>query len=75
MIPSPFLSLYEKHRFINLKIAFLSETKGIAPGTAQQERKLKLALNTLLRVNKYAEHYYKDKCYCGLHQQTDLKIF
>lgn len=41
MISSPFSSLYVKHKFINLKIAFLSETKGIAPGTAQQERKLK----------------------------------
>lgn len=43
-ISNAFSSIYEKHRFINVKIAFLSETEGADP--AQQERKLKLALNT-----------------------------
>lgn len=46
MISSSFSSLYKKQRSINLNITFLSETKGITPGTAHQERKLKLNIVT-----------------------------
>lgn len=38
MISSPFSSLYEKQRSINMNITFVSETKGITPGTAHQDR-------------------------------------
>lgn len=59
MIWSPSSSLYEKQKFI--KTAFLRETKKIV------ETSIKYIYS---RVNKYAEHYYKDECYCNLHQQT-----
>lgn len=45
MIPSPLSSFYEKQRSISLNITFLSETKGITPGTAYREKKLKPVLN------------------------------
>lgn len=46
MISRSFSSSYVKQRSINLNITFLSETKGVTPGAACQERKLKLVLNT-----------------------------